>query len=498
MQQRTATVIGSGPNGLAAAIVLAQAGVAVEVRETASVIGGAARSGELTLPGFVHDLGSAVHPMAVASPFFSTLPLQAHGLSFISSPAALAHPFDDGTAVMVERSVGDTAQQLINDSGAYKKMFDPLVRNWKNLSNEILRPMRLVPKHPFLLARFGLRGIQSARSVAGRSFRTSRARALFGGLAGHSVLKLEDPLSSAFALVMGTLAHSIGWPIAAGGAQHISDALSSVLVALGGRIKTESRVGDLAELDGRERDAILCDLTPRQFLDLAGSRIPPGFRRALARFEYGPGVFKVDWALREPVPWTAKDCLRAATVHVGGSFEEIAASERDAWEGRPPYKPFVILSQPSLFDPSRAPNGKHTLWGYCHVPNAWPHSALAQIEAQIERFAPGFRDCVIARNTHTPLEMQSWDENLIGGDISGGAPTLKQFFFRPTWRQYGTPLKGVYLCSSSTPPGGSVHGMCGFNAAQLALARLKKDRSARLSRIMQHCPSFEERTRKRA
>ncbi len=451
---------------------MAQAGFDVEVREAASVVGGAARSGELTLPGFVHDLGSAVHPMAVASPFFSTLPLRAHGLSFVWSPAPLAHPLDDGSAVMLERSVEDTAQQLDEDSAAYKRMFHSLVKNWKNLANEILGPMRLIPKHPFVLARFGLQGIQSATTVADRSFRTARARALFGGLAAHSVLKLEDPLSSAFALVMGALAHSIGWPIASGGAQHISDALSHVFTSLGGRIRTESRVGTLAELDGR--DAILCDVTPRQFLDLAGSRIPQGFRRALKRYEYGPGVFKVDWALHEPVPWKSKECLRAATVHVGGWFEEIAASERDAWEGRAPDKPFVILSQPSLFDPSRAPEGKHTLWGYCHVPNGWPHSALAQIEAQIERFAPGFRECVIARSTHTPQQMQNWDENLIGGDISGGAPSLRQFFFRPTWRQYGTPLKDVYLCSSSTPPGGSVHGMCGFNAAQMALAKLKK------------------------
>jgi phytoene dehydrogenase-like protein len=274
---------------------------------------------------------------------------------------------------------------------------------------------------------------------------------------------------------MGGTGHAVGWPIPAGGAQRISDALSSLLVSLGGRIVTGSRVDRLDELAGR--DAILCDVTPRQFLTLAGSRLPAAYRRLLERYQYGPGVFKVDWALREPIPWKAKDCLRAGTVHLGGSLEEIAASERAAWEGCPPDKPFVLLAQPSLFDPSRAPAGQHTVWAYCHVPNGWPNSALAQIEAQIERFAPGFRECILARSTHTTQEMQLRNENLIGGDISGGASNLKQFFLRPTWRRYGTPLEGVYLCSSSTPPGAGVHGMCGYYAAQWALAGPKAKRS---------------------
>ncbi len=469
--KHTARVIGSGPNGLSAAIVLAQAGFDVEVREAAPVAGGAARSGELTLPGFVHDLGSAVHPMAVASPFFSKLALHVHGLNWIWSPTVVAHPLDDGTAVLLDRRVEDTAEQLGPDSAAYRDMFNPLVKNWRTLCDEILQPLRF-PHHPFLLARFGLQAIQPATLLGRRSFRTMRARALFGGVAAHSVLKLEDPLSSAFALIMGALGHTVGWPIPAGGAQHISDALGGTLHSLGGRVRTASRVETLDELMGQ--GTILCDVTPRQFLKLANNRLPSTFRRTLERYEYGPGVFKVDWALREPIPWTAKDCLRAATVHVGGSFEEIAVSERDAWEGRPPEKPFIILSQPSLFDPSRAPAGKHTAWAYCHVPNGWPHSALTQIEAQIERFAPGFRECVIARSTRTPDEMQQWNGNLIGGDITGGAPNVKQFFLRPTWRQYGTPLKGVYLCSSSTPPGASVHGMCGYNAAQWVLKDLSK------------------------
>jgi phytoene dehydrogenase-like protein len=469
--KRSAAVIGSGPNGLAAAIVLAQAGLDVEIRESAPVAGGAARSGELTLPGFVHDLGSAVHPMAVASPFFSKLALHAHGLNWIWSSAELAHPLDDGTAVLLERDVGGTSEQLGEDSVAYRKMFTYLTKDWRKLANGVLRPLG-VPEHPFLLARFGLQGLQPATLLARSSFRGWRARAFFAGLAAHSELKLEDPLSSAFGLIMGASGHAVGWPIPAGGAQSISNALCSMLVSLGGRIVTESRVKTLEELGGR--DAILCDVTPRQFLTLAGKRLPLGFRRSLERYQYGPGVFKVDWALREPIPWKAKDCLRAATVHLGGSLEEIAASERAAWEGKPPDMPFVLLSQPSLFDPSRAPAGRHTVWAYCHVPNGWPYSALNQIEAQIERYAPGFRECVLARTTHTPEQMQRWNENLVGGDISGGAPNLRQFALRPTWRRYRTPLKGVYLCSSSTPPGGAVHGMCGYYAAQWALADLNK------------------------
>jgi phytoene dehydrogenase-like protein len=472
--KHTAVVIGSGPNGLAAAIVLAQAGLDVEVREAAPVAGGGARSGEITLPGFVHDLGSAVHPMAVASPFFSKLALEAHGLNWIWSPAALAHPLDDGSVMLLERNVETTGGQFGVDSAAYKRIFNPLVMNWPNLAEQILGPLRL-PNHPVSFARFGLQAMQPATYLARSSFRNSRTRAFFAGLAAHSILKLEAPLSAAFGLIMGATGHAVGWPIPAGGAQRISDALGSLLVSLGGRMVTGSRVDSLDEL--ADRDAILCDITPRQFLKLAGSRLPPAFRRLLERYQYGPGVFKVDWALREPIPWKAKDCLRAATVHLGGSLEEIAASERAAWEGRPPDKPFVLLAQPSLFDPTRAPAGQHTAWAYCHVPNGWPNSALAQIEAQIERFAPGFRECILARSTRTTQQMQLLNENLIGGDISGGAATLKQFFLRPTWRRYGTPLRGVYLCSSSTPPGGGVHGMCGYYAAQWALAGPKAKRS---------------------
>ncbi|MBV9300484.1 MAG: NAD(P)/FAD-dependent oxidoreductase [Acidobacteriaceae bacterium] len=472
--KRAATVIGSGPNGLSAAIVLAQAGWDVVVREASLSIGGGIRSAELTLPGFVHDVCSAVHPMAFSSPFFSKLQLQTHGLNWVWSPAALAHPLDDGTAITLERRLDETTRQFLQDSTSYKALFKSLVKKWRTLVQEILRPQPYVPKHPFLLAHFGLGAIQPATRIANNHFRDLRARALWAGVAAHSILKLEAPLSSAFGLIMGASAHAVGWPIPRGGTQNIANALSSVLNSLGGRIVTGSRVGSLDELGGQ--DATLCDVTPRQLLALARGRLPNGFRRSLERYQYGPGVFKVDWALREPIPWKAKECRRAATIHLGGSLEEIARSECDAWEGRPPHRPFVLLCQPSLFDPSRAPAGHHTAWAYCHVPNGWPDCALPDIEAQVERFAPGFRDCVLATATRNTKQMEESNENLIGGDIAGGAPTFRQFFFRPTWRQYRTPLKGVYLCSSSTPPGASVHGMCGYWAAKWVLADSKKSR----------------------
>jgi phytoene dehydrogenase-like protein len=461
-----ASVIGSGPNGLAAAIVLAQEGLEVDVREGASEFGGATRSAELTLPGFVHDLGSAVHPMAVSSPFFSTLALEKHGLSWICSPAAVAHPFDDGTAVTLERSVTETATQLGSDAAAYRKLFEPLVADWPTLVGDILAPLG-IPKHPFPLTRFGIRAIQPATVIAASWFREMRAAALFAGFSAHSILRLDAPLTAAFGMIFGITGHAVGWPIPEGGSHRIAQALASVLRQHGGRITTDSYVSSLDDLS--RRDAVLCDITPRQFAALADRQLPRHFHRAMSRFRYGPGVFKVDWALREPIPWKAKECRRAATVHLGGSLEEIAASERAAWEGCPPQNPFVLLVQPSLFDATRAPVGQHTVWAYCHVPNGWSGSALVQIEDQIERFAPGFRECVLARRPWSAPEMQQWNPNLIGGDVSGGASTLKQFLLRPTWRRYRTPLKNVFLCSSSTPPGGGVHGMCGYYAAQSAL-----------------------------
>jgi phytoene dehydrogenase-like protein len=473
MQPR-AVVVGAGPNGLSAAIVLAQSGFDVEVRETAPVAGGGARSGELTLPGFVHDLGSAVYPLGISSPFFASLRLREHGLEWIQPPAALAHPLDDGTAVTLERDVASTTAQFRDDASAYRKLFNPLVNRWPTLVKEVFRPLGL-PRHPLLLARFGLPAVLPCTVLARSVFRNVRTRALFAASAAHSLLTLDSPLSSAFGLIFGASGHAAGWPIPRGGAQNVSNALSSVLSQARGRIVTQSRVEHLDQL--ANPDLTLCDVTPRQFLKLAAGRLPKTFRRSLEHYVYGPGIFKVDWALREPIPWKAKECFRAATVHVGGTLEEIAASEYAASHGQPLKRPWVLLAQPSLFDPSRAPNGQHTVWAYCHVPNGWRGSALNCIEDQIERFAPGFRECILAKAVHGPAQMEALDENLVGGDVSGGAVTVKQFFLRPTWRRYRTPLPGVYLCSASTPPGAAVHGLCGYWAAQWALSDFAKRRS---------------------
>jgi len=471
----TAAIVGSGPNGLAAAIVLARAGFAVDVREASSVVGGATRSAALTLPGFVHDLGSAVHPLAVTSPFFSTLPLAEGGLHWIWPSAELAHPLDDGTAVVVEREVNDTAAQLGHDAAAYRRLYSPLVAGWDSLRHDLLKAIGW-PRHPLAMARFGLLGLRSARAVVDSHFRDERARALFAGLAAHSFLPLESPVSAAFGLVLGITAHAVGWPIPHGGAQSIADALVCCLRQAGGTVSTNARVLSLRSLG--DPDVTLLDVTPRQLLRLGSKEIRPSFRRQLERYRYGPGVFKVDWALSQPIPWRASECLRAGTVHLGGSFDEIAASERAPERGEMSDRPFVLLSQPTLFDPSRAPAGKHVAWAYCHVPNGWPGSALEAIESQVERFAPGFRECILGRAVFSTEAMQTWNENLVGGDINGGAVSGLQFFLRPTWRQYATPIDGVYLCSSSTPPGGGVHGMCGYWAAQRALKRYNKLRAS--------------------
>ena len=453
---------------MAAAIVLAKAGFAVDVREAASVAGGAARSAELTLPGFMHDLGSAVHPMAVASPFFSTLPLAEAGLHWIYPSAELAHPLDDGTAVMLERNIQDTASQLGTDGAAYRRLFNPLLANWDGLRHDLLKAIGW-PRHPIAMARFGVLGLRSARAVADSHFKGTRARALFAGLAAHSFLPLESPLSAAFGLVLGIAGHAVGWPIPQGGAQSIANALVTCLQKDGGTVTTNAPVLSLRDLG----NPVLLDVTPRQLLTIGGEQIPPSFRRQLQRYRYGPGVFKVDWALSQPIPWRASECLRAGTVHLGGIFDEIAASERAPGSGTMSDRPFVLLSQPTLFDPSRAPAGKHVAWAYCHVPNGWSGSALEAIESQVERFAPGFRECILGKAIFGTEAMQAWNANLVGGDINGGSVAGSQFFLRPTWRQYATPLRGVYLCSSSTPPGGGVHGMCGYWAAQCALRHYK-------------------------
>jgi phytoene dehydrogenase-like protein len=466
-----AAIIGSGPNGLSAAITLAQAGVEVCVYEARNTIGGAVSTAEVTLPGFHHDLGSSVYPMGRASPFFRSLPLGDFGLRWIEPDAPLAHPFDDGSAVMLEHDLEATAAGLGADGRAYKRLMHPLVEHWTELCGEILEPLVHWPAHPLLMARFGIFAAMPATMLARTMFRGPRARALFAGNAAHSVLPLESPFTAAIGLVFGMAGHTTGWPIAAGGAQAISDALAAYLTSLGGSIFQGRTVSSLSELQGF--DAILCDISPRQLLRLASNELPAGYQRALQNFRYGPGAFKVDWALSQPIPWKARECLRAATVHLGGTLEELAASERAPWHGTVNERPFVLITQPSLFDPTRAPEHKHTAWGYCHVPNGFAGSALEALEAQVERFAPGFRDCILARKVWNAAEFEAWNPNLIGGDLSGGAMTIGQLAFRPTRSLYRTPKKGLYLCSASTPPGGGVHGMCGYHAATAALQDLK-------------------------
>jgi phytoene dehydrogenase-like protein len=468
---RRACVIGGGPNGLAAAIVLAQRGLQVEVFEAEPQPGGAARTLELTLSGFLHDFGSAVHPLAAGSPFFSSLPLARLGLDWIHSRCPLAHPFDDGTAVTLERDFGQAESVLGRDGKAWQKLMQPFAERWSDLAAEVLSPIHVLSRHPFLLARFGLVAFPSANLLSQLIFSGERAKALFAGLAAHSFLSLDDPLSAAFGVLLGVAAHAVGWPIPRMGAQSITNALCAHLADLGGSVKTSRRIQNLAELS--DYDAVLCDVTPRQLVRMASNRLSSSFMRQLTQYGYGPGVFKVDYALRCPIPWKAADCHRAATVHLGGTAGEIAASEAVMSRGRHSDRPFVLLAQPSLFDPTRAPQGRHTAWAYCHVPNGSEVDMLKILEDQIERFAPGFRECVLARRTFTASALEGMDANLIGGDISGGSMDVRQVLLRPTWRHYATSAKDIYLCSSSTPPGGGVHGMCGYHAAKLALSRLK-------------------------
>ncbi len=469
-KQRRAVVIGSGPNGLAAAIALAQARMRVEVFEAESVPGGGARTLPLTLPGFHHDFGSAVHPMAVGSPFFQSLPLGDYGLEWIQPSAPVAHPLDDGTAVVLERDLTAAEAAFGVDGKQWRRLFGSFVDKWPQLAPEVLRPISLFPRHPFLLAKLGLLGFPSASALAHMWFRSERTKALFAGLAAHSVLALDEPLTASFGIMFAVTAHAVGWPIPKGGAQAITNALMGYLATLGGEVRTNARVSKLAELG--EYDVALCDVSPRQLVGIAGEKLAAGFRKKLERYRYGPGVFKVDYALSEPIPWKARECLRSATVHLGGTLEEIALSEDAMRHGKHAERPFVLLAQPTLFDPSRAPEGKHIGWAYCHVPNGSTVDMLPRIEAQIERFAPGFGDCILERRVFSPASLEAMDANLIGGDITGGLMTLPQFLFRPTSRHYATSARDVYICSSSTPPGGGVHGMCGYNAAKLALKRM--------------------------
>ncbi|WP_041597189.1 phytoene desaturase family protein [Granulicella tundricola] len=458
----TASIIGSGPNGLSAAITLAQAGLETTVYERNAQAGGGCSTGEITLPGFRHDLGSSAYPLGIASPFFNSLPFEVP-IPWVQPPAACAHPLDDGTAVLLERSLADTIENLdAADARKYRSLIEPIADAFPRLIVDLLGPIQHIPKHPLLLARFGLSAPLPAASLARSRFKGPRARALFAGMAAHSVQPLEMPGTAAVALVLMAAGHAVGWPILAGGAQTLTDALIAHLQSLSGRVELNHEINTLTQLPDT---LTLADITPRQLLQIAGPTLPHAYRTQLESFRYGAGAFKVDYALSAPIPWTAKECLRSATVHLGGTLEEIAASER----GFNADKPFVLLVQPSLFDPTRAPEGKHTAWAYCHVPNGSTADHLAALEAQITRFAPEFQDVVLARTVSPPAALERWNPNLIGGDLSGGAMTPSQLLFRPTPSLYGTPLPNLFLCGASTPPGGGVHGMAGFHAARAAL-----------------------------
>jgi phytoene dehydrogenase-like protein len=461
----SATVIGSGPNGLAAAITLARTGVETTVFERNQQIGGACSTAQVTLPGFRHDLGSSVYPMGAASPFFRSLPFS---LPWIQPGACCAHPLDDGTAVMLERSVAATAAGLdAADRKAYLCAMRPLAEGFEALVDDLLMPVIHMPHHPLRLAAFGPQALLPASVLARVRFSGARARALFAGMSAHSVLPLSTAGSAAVGLVLMAAGHAVGWPIAGGGAQTITDSLADYLLSLGGSIETGHEVMQLSASDGQSH-LTLADVTPPQLLHIAGDALPATFRRQLLNFKMGAGAFKVDYALSEPIPWKAKECARAATVHVGGTMEEIEASERGFNSDRP----FVLVVQPSLFDPSRAPRGKHTAWAYCHVPNGSLADHLPSLEDQLNRFAPGFRDCILARKVWPPATLEKWNPNLVGGDVSAGKMNLKQLVFRPTPQLYKTPLRGLYLCGASTPPGGGVHGMPGYLAARMALRGL--------------------------
>jgi phytoene dehydrogenase-like protein len=464
-----AVVIGSGPNGLAAAIRLAQEKLSVLVVEANGTIGGGTRSAELTLPGFVHDVCSAVHPLGAGSPFFRQLPLEKLGLNWIEPELPLAHPLEGNCAAVLQRSVAQTAKDLGSDANSYERLMLPLVSNWENLVTEFLRPLLHWPRHPLQLARFGWRGFRCASGLAESWFQTEAARALFAGLAAHSFLPLEQTPSAAFGLVLGIMGHAVGWPIPRGGSQQIANALASFFRSLSGAIITGRRIERFEQLP--QARVVLLDLTPRQVLRILGDKLPPSYRRKLERFRYGPGVFKIDYALDGPIPWSAATCLRAGTVHVGGALAEIVKAECAVAGGEIPQRPFVLLSQPSLFDDTRAPQGKHTAWAYCHVPNGSSVDMTSRIEAQIERFAPGFCDRILARHIENCTDLERKNANLIGGSINGGASDLWHLLARPILSPtpYRSPLAGWYLCSSATPPGGGVHGMCGFHAAEVAI-----------------------------
>jgi phytoene dehydrogenase-like protein len=471
MTKYDAVIVGSGPNGLAAGIVLQQAGLTTLVLESKQTIGGGMRSAELTLPGYVHDICSAIHPFGVGSPFLSTLPLHEFGLEWVFPEAALAHPFDDGTAVLLKKSIAETAQQFAKGESAYQKLMQPIVENWNQVAPDFLGPLTF-PKYPIKFAGFGLKAIQSAHSIAFRYLKDAYSRGYFAGLAGHSILPLHKTVSAGIALVLGALGHKIGWPFPKGGAQQLANAMGNYYQSLGGTLQTNFEVKAMADIPSAQ--AVLFDITPHQLLQFDGLNFPYLYRKQLENYRYGPGIFKVDWALHAPIPFKTKDCLKAATIHLGGTFEEIAAAEKMPWQGKHAEKPYVLLVHQTPFDTTRAPAGKHTAWAYCHVPNGSTKNMTEQIENQVERFAPGFKDTIAARHTMNTADVHQYNANYQGGDINGGTITLSQLFTRPAirWSPYTTPVKGIYICSASTPPGGGVHGMCGYHAAQKVLIDL--------------------------
>src|SRR5215203_4158023 len=466
-----AVIVGSGPNGLAAAIELARNGQRVAVLEGRSTIGGGTRSAEITLPGFVHDIGSAIHPLGYASPFFRSLPLEDHSLEWVHPQAPLAHPLDGGEAAVLERSIGATAATLGPDATAYRRLMEPISADASRIADFFVgRPSLL--RHPLALASSGLRSLRDAYTLAESLFEGERAKGLFAGNAAHSFLPLDQRPSAMFGLLLGTLGHAFGWPFPRGGSQAIADALASYLTSLGGEVYTGAVVRSVDDVP-RTR-TVLFDVTPRQLLAIAGEHFTEGYRSALKRYRYGPGIFKADFALDGPIPWEAEGCKRAGTVHLGGTLEEVAAGESAVSRGEHPERPYVLLAQQSLFDQRRAPAGKHTVWAYCHVPNGSTFDMTQRIETQIERFAPGFKERILAKNAMGPADLERFNANLVGGDINGGVMDLRQLFPRPVPRlnPYSTPAKGLYICSSSTPPGGGVHGMCGYLAARVALRYL--------------------------
>jgi phytoene dehydrogenase-like protein len=466
-----AVVVGSGPNGLGAAVTIARAGRSVLVLEGGESIGGGMRSAELTLPGFVHDVCSAVHPLGASSPLFRRLPLAEHGLEWIQPTLPLAHPFDDGSAIALYRSIEATVAQFPEDAAAYRRLFGPLATHWDTLMCEILQPVVHIPRHPLLLTRFGVPSLRSASGLATSRFKDRRLQALFTGSAGHAILPLDKWLTASFGLVLNGAAHGAGWPVVRGGSQRLADALASYLRSLGGEIETHRTVRSLDELPPCR--AVLFDIAPERLLEIAGHRIAGRYRKQIMGYRQGEAVFKVDYALSEPIPWTAPECHEAGTVHLGGHVDEMVASEDSVAHGQAADAPLVLVGQQSLFDSSRAPEGQHTLWAYCHVPRGSSVDMSEAIERQIERFAPGFRDTILARSSMDPAQAERHNPNLVGGDITGGSNGGLQLFFRPGFslHPYNTPAEGVYLCSASTPPAGGVHGMCGYWAARAALKR---------------------------